>query len=110
MGICTSPNQCCPACATGAQQPGTCSGSQTCCSQCKTIACVSDGCNGVCPEGCTTHAQDIDCGRTSCTNECRNGDETDIDCGGSCSKCINGKICRQSSDCQSNYCNPNKIC
>ncbi len=46
----------------------------------------------------------------NCTNWIKDGDETDIDCGGSCSKCVDGKNCLVNSGCLSNYCNLNKIC
>ena len=50
------------------------------------------------------------CPRGTCTDGIKNNDETDIDCGGPCGKCNNNKSCSSSSDCQSNYCSPNKIC
>lgn len=41
----------------------------------------------------------------SCSNGVRDGNETDIDCGGSvCPRCANGKTCRAGSDCTSNTC------
>jgi len=46
----------------------------------------------------------------SCTDGIKNGDETDIDCGGSCSACENGKNCKINFDCLSSYCNLYKIC
>ena len=46
-------------------------------------ACVPDGCNANCPAGCT-HAEDPDCGTPACDDNCQNGDETGVDCGGSC--------------------------
>src|SRR5207244_1189301 len=33
-----------------------------------------------------------------------NQNESDVDCGGSCAKCQNGKICGVSADCGSNLC------
>ena len=35
----------------------------------------------------------------------KNGTETDVDCGGSCSPCINTKDCLVAGDCQSGFCN-----
>lgn len=32
------------------------------------------------------------------------GDESDVDCGGSCEKCEDGKTCKTNEDCQSNKC------
>jgi hypothetical protein len=38
------------------------------------------------------------------------GDETDVDCGGSCpNKCANGYGCDNPTDCQSNNCQ-NNVC
>jgi len=41
----------------------------------------------------------------TCTNLIKDGSETDVDCGGSCStKCSLDKSCTSNSDCSSNYC------
>jgi hypothetical protein len=41
----------------------------------------------------------------SCTDKMKNGDETDIDCGGaSCPKCANGQACGKKTDCMSGFC------
>jgi hypothetical protein len=41
----------------------------------------------------------------SCTDGVKNvPDETDIDCGGQCQKCVNGKTCSNGSDCLSGTC------
>ncbi|MBI2629773.1 right-handed parallel beta-helix repeat-containing protein [Candidatus Pacearchaeota archaeon] len=47
---------------------------------------------------------------TSCSNELMDGRESDIDCGGSCKKCNEGKKCETNIDCENNYCNENKLC
>ena len=40
-----------------------------------------------------------------CTNGVKNGDETDVDCGGAtCAKCADGKMCLGGGDCQSGDC------
>lgn len=48
------------------------------------------------------------CSRPSPTNLCRDrvrdGDETDVDCGGSCQSCAAGKQCSRAEDCQSSAC------
>jgi hypothetical protein len=48
------------------------------------------------------------CSRPPPTNTCRDrvkdGDETDVDCGGSCQTCWAGKQCSRAEDCQSNAC------
>lgn len=46
---------------------------------------------------------------SDCTNEIKDGDETDVDCGGSCPKCAKGKSCSKNKDCNTGYC-MNKIC
>jgi len=40
----------------------------------------------------------------TCSDNIKNQDETDVDCGGSCSACENGKSCNVNSDCQSGFC------
>jgi len=45
-----------------------------------------------------------------CGNRVKDDGETDIDCGGSCPPCSNGKSCLVNSDCQSNYCDDSNIC
>jgi len=39
-----------------------------------------------------------------CSDGIKNNDETDVDCGGSCSSCADGKGCGEDSDCMSNNC------
>ncbi len=80
---------------------------------------VSTCYDGICNnnEDCTRGITDIpDCGGPcppcfTCYDRQKNQDETDIDCGGkTCRACIDGKKCLQNSDCESSYCNPDKIC
>jgi hypothetical protein len=40
----------------------------------------------------------------TCRDRIRDGDETDVDCGGSCQKCAAMKTCTQPSDCQTSDC------
>ncbi|WP_437276785.1 hypothetical protein WME90_36860 [Sorangium sp. So ce375] len=40
----------------------------------------------------------------TCTNGEQDGNETDMDCGGSCADCANGKKCKTNADCVSNKC------
>lgn len=42
--------------------------------------------------------------RSSCSDQQRNGNESDVDCGGSCQGCPNGKRCENNSDCASDAC------
>lgn len=43
----------------------------------------------------------------SCNDRVRNGDEIDVDCGGSCRSCGGGLACNGASDCQSRICKEN---
>jgi hypothetical protein len=40
----------------------------------------------------------------SCTDGILDGDETDVDCGGSCPGCNDGEMCQEGPDCLSNVC------
>ncbi len=40
----------------------------------------------------------------TCHDRVRNGTETDVDCGGGCPRCPNGKLCRGQDDCESGLC------
>jgi len=42
--------------------------------------------------------------QVTCRDRARDGDETDVDCGGSCQACWGGKACGVPGDCQSNTC------
>jgi len=44
----------------------------------------------------------------SCTDKIKNGDETDVDCGGSCPPCSTGSKCSKSKDCKYGLCTSNK--
>ncbi len=46
----------------------------------------------------------------SCTDGVKNGNETDVDCGGTCDPCQNNKSCLVNKDCESGYCNLDKAC
>jgi hypothetical protein len=45
------------------------------------------------------------CTLTTCLNRIPDGDETDVDCGGSCAACSPGQRCRSANDCASLVCN-----
>ena len=60
---------------------------------------------------CDTAATTPVCKAATCTDLVKNGDETDVDCGGAtcvaASKtCINGLGCAAHTDCTNGYCNP----
>ena len=46
----------------------------------------------------------------SCTDNARNGNETDTDCGGSCGRCGVGKACLVNADCASGACSESHVC
>jgi len=46
----------------------------------------------------------------TCSDGLRNGDETDVDCGGGCGRCAIGRACRDGADCASGACNAGHIC
>lgn len=61
--------------------------------------------------GFRLHARPCESGRcqevpaSTCFDRARNGDETDVDCGGSCGlQCAGGHTCASDSDCQSRAC------
>jgi beta-glucosidase len=56
--------------------------------------------------GATTTSAAVGISATaSCTDTVKNGNETDVDCGGSCAaKCANGRTCSINADCQSGSC------
>lgn len=41
----------------------------------------------------------------TCSDGARNGDETGVDCGGSCPKCSDNQQCQEGLDCLSGHCN-----
>lgn len=45
-----------------------------------------------------------------CTDGIKDGTETDIDCGGYCDPCEEGKNCGESGECLSNFCRENGTC
>ena len=71
------------------------------------------GCGTICPLG-RACLKDVDCasGRCfgarctlpSCTNGMRDGQETDVDCGGLCVTCGPSRACRLDTDCTSRSC------
>jgi hypothetical protein len=44
------------------------------------------------------------CVAPSCADGMKDGDETDVDCGGTCSKCADGKSCLTGADCAGGVC------
>jgi hypothetical protein len=52
---------------------------------------TDDDCDGIADEDC-------------CDDQTLNGDESDVDCGGSCPACGDGQTCDDDDDCQSGFC------
>ena len=48
--------------------------------------------------------KDKKCAQASCSDNMKNGKESDVDCGGSCTKCSDDESCNIGGDCESNYC------
>jgi hypothetical protein len=94
-------------CTDGTQDFGEtdtdCGGPMSGCLSCAaTMKCTmpSDCFSGVCPTA--THV----CQAPTCTDNVKNGTESDIDCGGMCPKCADGATCTSPSDCMSGVCKP----
>jgi len=59
----------------------------------------------------TSDGAEVDAAPLPCTNGVRDGDETDVDCGGTtCGACAVGQACVASADCQRAVCGPTKTC
>ncbi len=58
---------------------------------------------GDCPSGVCNLATKL-CVAASCTDGTKNANETDVDCGGDCSKCDTAKACKVAKDCASGVC------
>lgn len=90
------------------ESPSDCGESTTC----LTYLCDAGKCGDskadlgtTCTEGGEVCDGEGTCVPAGCFDTVLNGDETDIDCGGSCSaKCANGDDCLVDEDCESTYC------
>jgi len=45
-----------------------------------------------------------------CSNQVEDGNESDVDCGGSCRLCQNGQTCHDQWDCLYGHCDATKHC
>jgi hypothetical protein len=54
-------------------------------------------------------SEESETSQASCANGIKDGDESDVDCGGSCPGCDNGKECESDGDCLSAHCE-NGLC
>jgi hypothetical protein len=71
-------------------------------------ACVNNACEDVACFGVVCPANSVcqrgTCQASTCTDGRIGGDESDVDCGGSCPKCELGKVCGTGVDCASGEC------
>lgn len=82
-----------------------CGAGQTACGGvCVTLTNDVNNCGG-CGIVCSSHiCVSSACQTATCSDSVKNGNETDVDCGGTCSKCSSGKHCLAGSDCTSGIC------
>ncbi len=59
------------------------------------------------PGYCTNGMRFVNHCESSCLNDIKDDDETDVDCGGACQACASGKNCAQNTDCLSGQCQHN---
>src|SRR5690606_9661399 len=73
-------------------------------STCKAKLPDGAGCRGgTCQGGKCVAAVNLPPAAT-CSDTIQNGNESDVDCGGSCPRCLNTRRCTGPSDCASGYC------
>jgi hypothetical protein len=93
---------------------GTCpQGQMLCGTVCTNLAIDPANC-GMCGKVCDAKLEKCESSAcvklpASCTNGVKDGDETDLDCGGSCKACGDGKKCVDPKDCASGKCE-NGVC
>ena len=81
-------------------------GGLTCgkCDVLKRCGAASDCASAVCADA----GEGKRCQPATCTDAVKNGEETDVDCGGSCGQCDDGKACEVRGDCASDVCKGGK--
>ncbi len=95
------------------KKPGLCANKQK--DENETDLDCGKSCGPTCQENksCITHNDCVSlycsqsthtCAQPSCTDNIKNGKESDIDCGGACAPCSIGKVCTQHTDCNTQYC------
>ncbi len=109
--VCTAAGVCAAAAPTDGVKNGTetdvdCGGSAAPrCDVLKGCASASDCTTGVCKDV----GVGVQCQPPSPTDGVKNGDETDVDCGGAkAAKCIDGKACAVRNDCANDVCSMGK--
>nr|PZN15303.1 MAG: hypothetical protein DIU78_25730 [Pseudomonadota bacterium] len=100
-GRCQSPS-CEDGVANGGETGRDCGGVSDCGPCPAGEACAT---NADCEPGLFCHPKNSVCATEGCGDGLKNGSETDVDCGGSCStKCDTGQGCAVAADCVSNNC------
>ncbi|HEX4336222.1 MAG TPA: hypothetical protein VH062_09935 [Polyangiaceae bacterium] len=93
----------CPFVCTAGACTGECDPAGATTKQCKDTSNIPQTCgaSGTWVDGkaCAYLCKDGDCVAASCGDGVKNGDETDTDCGGSCSGCAVMKACGANKDC-----------
>ena len=95
--------------AGGCQSPPDCPGDDTTCEFRTCIAAVCGMDVARLGTECTADNGEVcdgdgNCVAAGCIDAQKNGDETDVDCGGSCEPCDNGLMCIVAVDCDSQFC------
>jgi formylglycine-generating enzyme required for sulfatase activity len=68
-------------------------------------ACVGCNVDADCKDALKPHCDASTCVPAGCSDNVKNGNETDVDCGGgACGKCADGQLCSVPGDCTSNGC------
>ncbi len=116
----TGTTSCSGSCVDLGTDPKHCGSCDTACSGgkvCSSGACVTGcatgetSCAGACvdtqvdPENCGSCGQKCALGgcisgKCQCSDGVKSGDESDVDCGGSCAPCSSGKACGSAADCK----------
>jgi hypothetical protein len=99
----TCANNVCVSCFDGAQNGDE--SDLDCGGVCGPSCTVGKKCNAGtdCTTGSCSDATKL-CLAPTCSDNVKNGTESDVDCGGACPKCAAGKVCTKNSDCSSNSC------